>query len=57
MTGKKESRNKVPQARSAGEYTINIELTVTSKNFSSKMVRPSCQSRIEIKFVKLKDQR
>lgn len=49
MTG---SWKEVPQARNAEEETISL-VTVTTRNFSSEIMIPSCQSITEVKLVKL----
>lgn len=56
------SRNKVPRARGATEKknrieTIRRELKLRSRNFSSKIMRPNCQSSSALKFVKLRYRR
>lgn len=43
----------VPQARKG---TVRIELTVTSREFNSKMVRPNRQSSSMLKFMHLRHQ-
>lgn len=48
---KRRSWNSIAHARSTREETTNIELTVKSRNFNSKMVRPRCQSRTLFKFM------